>query len=165
VGAGCGGVGCRCVRCGVGWGGVCVWGWGALPASAPRRARCTCTCRATRPWRPARPAQVGSTLTNNLVPCGNKYSDLKLRMGPSESSCPSSRFPKKCGRASEVWSGARSARLTLRTRAHRGAFGRSARSNTKSFKKRKTQKKLGQVGGRVSAGMSERASALNAHKQ
>ncbi len=29
----------------------------------------------------------------------------------------------------------------------------------------KTSKKLGQVGGRVPAGMSERASALNAHKQ
>ncbi len=37
-----------------------------------------------------------------------KYSDHKLRMGPSESSFQSSRVPKVCGRASEVWSGARS---------------------------------------------------------
>jgi hypothetical protein len=50
----------------------------------------------------------------------NMYSDLKLRMGPSESSCRSSRAPKFCGRASEVWSGAQSARLTLGTRAHGG---------------------------------------------
>ncbi len=62
---------------------------------------------------------------------GNKYSDLKLRMGPSESSCQSSRVPKNCGRASEVWSGARSTRLTLEIRAHRVAFGRSARSKKK----------------------------------
>jgi hypothetical protein len=32
----------------------------------------------------------------------NMYSDLKLRMGPSESSFQSSRVPKVCGRASEV---------------------------------------------------------------
>ena len=48
-------------------------------------------------------------------------------MGPSELSFQSSRVPKICGRASEVWSGARSARLTLGTRAHRVAFKRSAR--------------------------------------
>ncbi len=36
--------------------------------------------------------------------------------------------------------------------------------NKRSFKK-KLRKKLGQVGGRVSASMSERASAMNAHKQ
>jgi hypothetical protein len=33
-----------------------------------------------------------------------KYSDGKLRMGPSESSCQSSRVPNVCGRASEIWS-------------------------------------------------------------
>jgi hypothetical protein len=55
-----------------------------------------------------------------------KYSDGKLRMGPSKSSCQSSRVPKKCGRASEVWSGARSALLTLGFQ--RAQFGRSARS-------------------------------------
>jgi hypothetical protein len=59
---------------------------------------------------------------------GNKYSDLKLRMCPSESSCQSSRIHKNCDRASEVWSGARSARLTLGIRAHRVALKRSARS-------------------------------------
>jgi hypothetical protein len=37
-------------------------------------------------------------------------------MGTSKSSCQSSRVQKNCGRASEVWSGARSARLTLETR-------------------------------------------------
>ncbi len=57
-----------------------------------------------------------------------KYSDHKLRMGPSESSFQSSRVPKVIGRASKIWSGARSARLTLGTRAHRAAFRRSARS-------------------------------------
>jgi hypothetical protein len=53
--------------------------------------------------------------------CHN-YSDLKLWMGPSESSSQSSRVPKSCGRASEVWSGARSALLNLEIqRAHRVA--------------------------------------------
>jgi hypothetical protein len=91
-----------------------------------------------------------------------KYSDLKLRMGPSESSRQSSRR-KICGRASEVWSGARSARFTLGNRAHRVAFARSARSK-KTFpqKTKKLSKKLGQVRGRVSTDMSERASAMKA---
>jgi hypothetical protein len=67
-----------------------------------------------------------------------KFSDGKLRMGPSESSCQSSRVPKKCGRASEVWSRARSALLTLGLqRAHRVAFGRSARSKNRSFNNKK----------------------------
>ncbi len=98
---------------------------------------------------------------------GNKYSDLKLRMGLSESSCQSSLVPKNCDRASEVWSGARCARLTLGIRAHRVSFARSARSKktVPSKKQKKLPKKLGQVRDRVSAGMSERASALNAHKQ
>jgi hypothetical protein len=60
---------------------------------------------------------------------GNKYLVLKLRMGMSESSCQSSRVPKMCDRASEDWSGARSALLNLGIqRAHRVAFGRSARA-------------------------------------
>jgi hypothetical protein len=53
-------------------------------------------------------------------------------MGPSESSSQSSRVPKSCGRASEVWSGARSALFNLGIQhAHRVAFGRSARSKKK----------------------------------
>jgi hypothetical protein len=83
-------------------------------------------------------AQVGSTqgeaspaasgVATIYRSCHN-YSDLKLRMGPSESSSQSSNVPKSCGRASEVWSGARSALLNLGIqRAHRVAFGRSARS-------------------------------------
>ncbi len=76
---------------------------------------------------------------------GNKYSDL--RMGPSESSSQSSRVPQVCGRASEVWSGVRSARLTLGTRADRVAFKRSARS-----KKTFPSKKKNFHGGRLEAG-------------
>ncbi len=71
----------------------------------------------------------------------NMYSDLKLRMGPSELSFQSSRVPKVCGRASEVWSGARSARPTLGIRAHRVAFGRSARSKKKFLQKQKSKRR------------------------
>jgi hypothetical protein len=76
----------------------------------------------------------------NYRSCHN-YSDLKLRMGPSESSSQSSRVPKRCGRASEVWSGARSALLNLGIqRAHRVAFGRSVRSKKIVPSKKKTKK-------------------------
>jgi hypothetical protein len=95
---------------------------------------------------------------------GNKYSDLKLRMGPSELSFQSSRVPKNCGRASEVWDGARSARPTLGIRAHRVALGRSARSKKNVPSKKKLSKKWRQVGSRVSAGIVS-GRALNAHKQ
>jgi hypothetical protein len=120
--------------------------------------------------------------------------DHKLRMGPSELSFQSSRVPKICGQASEVWSGARSALLNLGLRAHRVAFGRSARTRkTRSFKKnvgagrrqgfrwseratlcafpKKRSGKKKSVEGRLRAKRAERvkrsglASAMNAHKQ
>jgi hypothetical protein len=72
-------------------------------------------------------------------------SDLKLQMGPSESSSQSSRVPKVCGWASEVWSGVRSARLTLGIRAHRVAFGRSTRSKTIVPSKKNSQKSWGRL--------------------
>jgi hypothetical protein len=82
---------------------------------------------------------------------GNKYADLKLRMGPSESRCQSSSVPKNCGRASGVWSGARSARLTLGNRAHRVAFGCPAHLK-KSRSRIAFQKKRARPGGIRGAG-------------
>jgi hypothetical protein len=88
---------------------------------------------------------------------GPQTSDGPIRIELSAKPCP-----KVCGRASEVWSGARSARHTLGICAYRVVCGRSARSKKDVQKKHKNG---GAGGGRISAGMSERASALDAHKQ
>jgi hypothetical protein len=85
-------------------------------------------------------------------------------MGPSESSCQSSRVPKiaaghpKFGVERELRASTWGFSALIATATATAICAHRHPSNTKTIN-------LGQVGGRVSAGMSERASALNAHKQ
>jgi hypothetical protein len=144
------------------WGQEC-----RLPATT-RVAQVACSMRHVRKGMIGLRAQDLHTHTHTHTQTYRnyyKYSDHKLQMGPSEPSSRSSRVPKVCGRASEVWSGARNARLTLGTRARASRLDALRVPNKLSLQNLEYPKSWGQVGGRVSAGMSERASAMNAHKQ